>query len=76
MTTSQMTICVMAANDLNGISDASFNVDSNNLQGGFYLIWAAVNQTISVAAPNYQTAYVVNPGDVYLTYTGGWPQTY
>jgi len=70
------TVCVMAANNLDGIDDASFSVTSTHLSGAYYQVYAEVNQSIAVSAPNYQTTYVINPGDIYLTYIGGWPQTY
>jgi hypothetical protein len=70
------TVCVMAANDLHGIETAKFSVDYSHLSGAYYTIWYETNQSIAVSAPNYQTAYVINPGDIYLTYTGAWPQTY
>jgi hypothetical protein len=67
---------VMAANDLRGIEDAAFSVTHWNLGSGHYYLYAERNQSIAVSAPNYQTTYVINPGDIYLTYIGGWPQTY
>jgi len=72
----QYDVVVMAANDLSDILDASFSVDFWNLGGGHYILYANTNQSIAVSAPNYQTTYVVNPGYIYLTYIGAWPQTY
>jgi hypothetical protein len=70
------TVCVMAANNLDGIDDATFSVSYRQLSGAYYQVYAGVNQSIAVSAPNYQTTYVINPGDIYLTYIGAWPQTY
>ncbi len=72
----QYDVWVMAANDLSGIEDATFSVSHWNLGSGQYYLYAQTNQSIAVSAPNYQTTYVINPGAVYLTYIGGWPQTY
>jgi hypothetical protein len=91
-------VCVMAANDLNGINDASFS--GNGLVGfyhysgstsaiGFYALQAPANTYVAVSAPNYQTTYFytgsvplgsadpqTHARSIYLTYIGGWPQTY
>jgi hypothetical protein len=67
---------VYAANNNQPIPDATFSCDYSVVGDDFYYLTYAVNQTVAVSAPNYQTAYVINPGEVYLTYIGAWPQTY
>lgn len=68
--------CVYAANNSQPIPDATWSCEYSNLGNDFYYVTYSANESIAVSAPNYQTAYVINPGDVYLTYIGAWPQTY
>ena len=71
---------VAAANNNTAITDATFSCPTFNAGGGVYFMTIGPNTNFWCKAPNYSTT-IANTGSytgsqVFLAYTGGWPQTY